>query len=92
MSKLQVPTDAVEYVVMIPNYWGRGATLAEAKKEAKRQGYGASIAHHIVYCFYHADQFHSIDDRGHVKWSKTPEGGKEPTVWEVKSGHVKHLA
>jgi hypothetical protein len=67
----------VTFVVMSPHYWGKGETLAEAKRNLRKQG-GSSKGHHLILEFGEDSEFAGVDELGRYHWD-----GKPPTVEEV---------
>lgn len=68
--------------------WGKGATEAEAKRKAKREGYADFTRGYTVLKFDDVTEFMGVNDMGSVSWRAidgTPARDHEPeVVREVK--------
>lgn len=82
MSDTAVKEDTMteDTVVIIgQNYWGKGSTLAEAKKAWQRWGRKLSDGYTVL-TFGDGSRFVGVDQMGRVFWE-----GEEPTEREVKA-------
>lgn len=69
---------AVETIVVLgPNYWGKGTTLAEAKANLRKQG-GRLSWGYLILTFPPETEFKGVDDFGRYHYS-TRDGSPNPT-------------
>jgi len=76
MSQEQQAQPGETYVVIGHNYWGRGATLDEAKQNFTKQG-GRLSKGYRVFIFGVDSEFRGVDEMGYVHWT-----GGEPEIEE----------
>jgi hypothetical protein len=60
-------TTPTTYIAMAPNYWGKGATVEEAKKELKKAG--GTLTQYIVFQLPPGAEDAFVDQLGTVRWT-----------------------
>lgn len=77
-------TDKTETIVVIGyQAWGKGTTLAEAKKNMRNAG-GALSNGYMILTFDKDTTFHGVDQHGRYEWT-----GNAPTQTKVPGKMVK---
>jgi hypothetical protein len=67
MSTNETDYSTAPYLVIAPNYFGRGFTVDEAKKNLR--GQGGTLAVHVVYRLPEGALNAHTDDWGNLRWT-----------------------
>jgi len=66
------------FICICPHYWGKGSTVEEAKKQAKREG--GSLQSYIVYLLPPVATSGWVDQMGYLRWEFEGDVQGQPTV------------
>lgn len=73
-----VAIERVTYLVMVPNYWGHGDTVKEAKVNCSKAG-GDLRKKRVILQFPRGTQFLGVDGMGGYRY-RSPDGIKPETI------------
>lgn len=68
-TKFPVPEGTHTIVVLVPHYWGKGTTKAEAMANCKKEGGKPGQTGYIAYYFGEGISFAGVDMMGQVSWN-----------------------
>jgi len=83
-TKFEAPEDTHTVMVMVPHYWGKGATKTEAMANVKKQGGKPGQTGYVVFYFGEGLEFDGVDMFGAVSWNYTTDEAMNEFRWPVK--------
>jgi len=72
-TTFEAPEDTHTVLVMVPHYWGKGATKTEAMANVKKEGGKPGKTGYVVYYFGEGLEFAGVDGMGSVSWNYTTD-------------------
>jgi hypothetical protein len=85
MTQPEQKTETTTYIAMSPNYWGKGESVEEAKKELKKAG--GTLTQYIVFQLPEGAEDAFVDQLGTVRWTWAEGADKtQKTVVVTKRG------
>lgn len=64
----------IEFIVLVPHYWGRGETIPKAKQACRREGYAGRFPHKQTLIYSVPTQCELwVDELGRMHWKGTEE-------------------